>query len=157
VNKKLVSLAATAVLLVTSLVTLAAPASAAVSGDCDGRLIDTADIRAGGTSYGTLRLYYNASARTNCAKAVKAERLVGPRHQMSVWVIRCREGTGTTVNNCDPLDQPSQNINYDSGRYTTYAGPVHNKGFSDGLCLRVGALMEVGSALPDAAIGGHCG
>jgi len=148
----------TAGLLLTSLFTLAAqsPASAEPTGNCDGQLIDTADIRAGGRSFGTLRLYYNSSTRKNCAKASKASRLVGTRHYMSVWIIRCKDGTGETISTCDQIDQPTDGLNIDSGEFTSYAGPVHNKGLSAGLCIDAGVTMEVGSAFPRASIGGHC-
>jgi hypothetical protein len=141
-------------LLLTPLLSLAAPSAASAATSCSGSLIDSAPIRAGGHTYGTLDVYYNSSTGKNCAKATNA---TGVRRSMSVWVFRCKDGTGTTVANCKDLDGPVQGVNYDSGDYISYAGPVNTKGSSAGLCIRAGASMSLASSDATAAIGGHCG
>jgi hypothetical protein len=140
--------------LLAAMAAFVAPSPASAATSCSGSLIDSAPIKAGTKTYGTLSVYYNSSTRKNCAKATNA---TGARQWMSVWVFRCESGTGSTVKNCSPLDSPTQGINYDSGDYVSYAGPVNTKGVSAGLCIYAGASMEVGSAYPAASIGGHCG
>ena len=152
--KTLLGLAAA--VLLAPLLTLPgpAPASAEVSGNCSGQQIDSAPIRAGGRTYGTLFLHYDSSIGKNCAKATNTS---GAARDMSLWLFRCAEGTGSTPATCRDLDQPTEDLNFDSGRFSSYAGPVYNKRSSAGLCIRAGVVMEVGGSYPDAEIGGHCG
>ncbi|GAA2564177.1 hypothetical protein GCM10010435_40530 [Winogradskya consettensis] len=147
-----------AALLLTPLLSLAAlapaPASAAVTGSCSGTEIDTAAMKSGSHTYGTLHLYYNSSTGKNCAKATN---VTGAARDMSVWVLRCFGTSGPVASRCNSQDGPVQNVNYDSGHYSSYAGPVNTKGSAAGTCINAGSTIEVGSITATAQIYGHCG
>jgi hypothetical protein len=137
-----------AALLLAPLLALAVPSAASAAVNCSGSLIDTATLKVGGNVKGTLYVYYNSSTRKNCAKATNTS---GATREMSLWLARCRPGTGdSTV--CDPIDQSS-----DYGNYHSYAGPIDTKGPSAGLCIEAGVWMRVGSDYPHAYVTGHCG
>ncbi|MFI5932004.1 hypothetical protein [Actinoplanes sp. NPDC051494] len=144
-----------AALLLSPLFVLTGPSPAsAATGSCDGTLIDSAPIKAGGSTYGTLYVYYNSSTGKNCAKATNT---TGARRSMTLWLFRCAAGTGSTYASCDPIDTPDQDVNFDADDYISYAGPIHNKGTSAGRCIYTGVDMVVGNTVPKARIGGHCG
>ncbi|MFI5932005.1 hypothetical protein [Actinoplanes sp. NPDC051494] len=145
------------VLLLTSLLTFAAapsPASADVSGNCSGSLIDTMAIKSRNGTYGTLRVYYDSSTKKNCAKATNN---TGAAHQMSVFVFRCKVGSSGTQATCDSPDKATENKNVDTGVFSSYAGPVYTLGSSAGRCIYAGAEMEVGTDYARADLWGHCG
>lgn len=146
----------TATLLMAPLITLAAqsPASADVAGNCAGQQIDSATIKVGGHTAATLRLYYDSASKKNCAKATNDS---GAAHHMALWLFRCEAGTGATLASCRDLDSPTEDLNYDSGTFGSYAGPVHNKKESAGLCIHAGVMIVIGNADPYVEIGGHCG
>jgi hypothetical protein len=131
------------------------PGSANAATSCRGSLIESKPLKKGSTKYGSLDVYYDASKRKNCAKTVNATH-VG--RYVSVLILRCKAGTGTTADNCNERDEPND-TNYDEGwNYSQYAGPVWTDGVSSGLCiLAIGAIQVKDRDYIFAEIGGHCG
>jgi hypothetical protein len=127
-------------------------ASAVPTGTCAGTVIDSAPMKSGITNrtFGTLRLYYDSSSGKNCARATNG---LGETHLMSVFIFRCKSGTGSTYKTCKPLDA----VVLDEGHYSSYAGPVYTRGSAAGLCVYAGADMLDGDDYARADIGGHCG
>ncbi|MEU7898567.1 hypothetical protein AB0B45_37610 [Nonomuraea sp. NPDC049152] len=105
---------------------IATPAQAA---SCSGSQIDSIAVKRGGSTYGTLKLYYNSSTGKNCARL---DRVVnyGTKAGMILSLYAC--GKGWSQSKCfrDHYD-----IGQDSGQFGEYAGPVTVNG--KGRCILV--------------------
>ncbi|MEU0567151.1 hypothetical protein ABZ297_17425 [Nonomuraea sp. NPDC005983] len=124
-----VGLAAAALIGATVVpLTIAAPASAA---SCSGSQVDSIPVKRSGKTYGTLKLYWNGSTGTNCARL---DRVVdyGTKSGMILQLWACAKGTPSTA-----ACHRSSIHDEDSGQFGQYAGPVSVKG--KGKCIVVQA------------------
>ena len=131
-----------------------APSASAAGYGCPGSQIDTYAIKSsGGTTYGTVHLYYNSSTGSNCAVAVANS--TGGSGQAgwfrSVAIMRCAETTPG-----GPCTTVSGTYKNDAGYYLQYAGPVTVT--AAGKCIKVyGAMHKDGAYAEGYSKAAHCG
>jgi len=134
------AIAGSAILAVAGIATMAtattasaAPKAAAYNGACGSgyRVVNSAAV----TGKGTVYLTYNAKTGKNCVVTVRNK--TGKAVQMSAYVA-ATDGSSPWV--------------YDSGKYTSYAGPVYLPG--KGICVDWGGSIETVSV---SVSGSNCG
>ncbi|MER7368510.1 hypothetical protein ACI2LC_18740 [Nonomuraea wenchangensis] len=129
---------AAAALLGASIAPLALAAAPAQAASCSGSQINSIAVKnSSGTTYGTLKLYYNSSTGNNCAQL---DRVVnyGTKKGMILSLYAC--GNGWSVSKCH---QDFYDIGQDSGQFGQYAGPVTVYG--KGRCIQVEASVQAGN------------
>jgi hypothetical protein len=151
-TKKRIGVSLTAILMIVGALVLITPATASAAPLCSGTQIDSKPLTLPGRwSPGTLYLYNNASTGKNCAWASNK---TGVAHSMSIKILRCHNRSTST---CDAFEDQNS-TNTDSGRYTSYVGPVNTLGSAAGMCIFVEAVLSLDSGVDYAAtIRGHCG
>ncbi|MFE4582194.1 hypothetical protein ACF063_22635 [Streptomyces chartreusis] len=103
---------------------------------CAGNQIDAVNVRSGGKTYGTLRLYWDGASGKNCAVMVKNNDLIPGTRYIYVQV----SNSNTHQEHRDGQD------------YSWYAGPVRVEGRGD--CVWASGSIE---GYPGVATGDHCG
>lgn len=136
-SKKLGSVATVLAVAAASLLIGTGTAQAGTTGayGCAGTQIDSKNVTSGGKTYATLRLYWDASSKKNCAVMVKNNSLLpGTRY---IYVQVSNRSTNQETR--------------DGQKYSWYAGPVSVNG--------KGCVWASGSVAgyTGVATGEHCG
>jgi hypothetical protein len=150
--KKRLGIFLVAILTIVGTLVLITPGAASAAAHCSGALIDSKPLTLPGRwSPGTMYLYNNSSTGKNCAWASNE---TGVSHQMSIVLYRCSNHSTTTCNGFEDINS----TNTDSGRYTSYVGPVNTLGSAAGMCIFAQAVLGLDNGADyTATIRGHCG
>lgn len=112
-------------------------------GSCGGKLVERVYVKAGSTTIGQTRLYYDSAKRTACAITLHG----GP-------TAKKRADTGVLLARSAPPSGDYQQAAYQRGNYVTQAGPI--RADVTGRCYYSGGGITYGGKHYTVYTGVHC-